>query len=103
MIATVGPCSGSPPCGVRRIRPPCGRAGPTSAAATSADAASLNDRMRTVTREQLQQPNGMTYADTVVDLVGDTPLVRLHQVAEGVAPLVLAKIEYFNPGGSVKD
>jgi cystathionine beta-synthase len=56
-----------------------------------------------VTREQLQQPNGMTYADTVVDLVGDTPLVRLHQVAEGVAPLVLAKIEYFNPGGSVKD
>src|ERR671938_489937 len=45
----------------------------------------------------------MTYADTVVDLVGDTPLVRLHRVADGVAPLVLAKIEYFNPGGSVKD
>jgi cystathionine beta-synthase len=56
-----------------------------------------------VTREQLRQPNGMTYADTLVDLVGDTPLVRLHRVAEGLSPLVLAKIEYFNPGGSVKD
>jgi cystathionine beta-synthase len=56
-----------------------------------------------VTREHLQHPDGMTYADTVVDLVGDTPLVRLHHVAEGLAPLVLAKIEYFNPGGSVKD
>ncbi|MGZ4612400.1 MAG: pyridoxal-phosphate dependent enzyme, partial [Kineosporiaceae bacterium] len=45
----------------------------------------------------------MVYADTVVDLMGDTPLVRLHKVAEGLAPLVLAKVEYFNPGGSVKD
>src|SRR5881409_694962 len=45
----------------------------------------------------------MTYAETVVDLVGNTPLVRLHKVAEGLAPLVLAKVEYFNPGGSVKD
>jgi len=56
-----------------------------------------------VTREQLQQPNGMVYADTVVDLMGDTPLVRLHKVTEGLAPLVLAKVEYLNPGGSVKD
>src|SRR3954454_18984589 len=45
----------------------------------------------------------MTYADSVVDLMGDTPLVRLNHVAEGLAPLVLAKVEYFNPGGSVKD
>jgi cystathionine beta-synthase len=56
-----------------------------------------------VTREQLQHADGMTYADTVVDLMGDTPLVRLNHVAEGLAPLVLAKVEYFNPGGSVKD
>src|SRR3954470_3828775 len=35
--------------------------------------------------------------------MGDTPLVRLNHVAEGLAPLVLAKVEYFNPGGSVKD
>ena len=46
---------------------------------------------------------GMTYADTVVDLMGDTPLVRLRRVSEGLAPLVLAKVEYVNPGGSVKD
>src|SRR3954462_15203689 len=45
----------------------------------------------------------MTYADSVVDLMGDTPLVRLNRVADGLAPVVLAKVEYFNPGGSVKD
>src|SRR3954468_18050663 len=45
----------------------------------------------------------MTYADSVVDLMGDTPLVRLNHVAEGLAPLVLAKVEYLNPGGSSKD
>jgi cystathionine beta-synthase len=43
------------------------------------------------------------YAEHVIDLVGDTPLVRLNQVAVGLGPLVLAKVEYFNPGGSVKD
>jgi len=43
------------------------------------------------------------YAETIVDLIGNTPLVRLGPVAAGVAPLILAKIEYFNPGGSVKD
>jgi cystathionine beta-synthase len=56
-----------------------------------------------VTREQLQHDDGMVYADSVVDLMGDTPLVRLTRVAEGLAPLVLAKAEYLNPGGSVKD
>jgi len=43
------------------------------------------------------------YAETIVDLIGNTPLVRLGPVAAGVAPLMLAKIEYLNPGGSVKD
>lgn len=33
----------------------------------------------------------------------NTPLVRLFRVAAGLAPLVLAKVEYLNPGGSVKD
>jgi cystathionine beta-synthase len=41
--------------------------------------------------------------DSLVDLVGDTPLVRLHRVNAGLRPQVLAKVEYFNPGGSVKD
>jgi cysteine synthase A len=35
--------------------------------------------------------------------VGNTPLVKLGAVTDGLAPLVLAKMEYFNPGGSVKD
>jgi len=39
----------------------------------------------------------------MVDLVGNTPLVRLGSVTEGLSALVLAKVEYFNPGGSVKD
>jgi cystathionine beta-synthase len=43
------------------------------------------------------------YAEHIVDLVGDTPLLRLNAVASHVAPLVLAKVEYLNPGGSVKD
>src|SRR5919202_714037 len=49
------------------------------------------------------QHDGLVYAESVFDLMGDTPLVRLNSVAEGLAPLVLAKVEYFNPGGSVKD
>ena len=48
----------------------------------------------------------MHYAESVVDLVGNTPLVRLRSVTRDLgpdAPLVLAKVEYLNPGGSVKD
>ena len=45
----------------------------------------------------------MKVHDSVADLIGDTPLVRLHQVTEGLAAQVLAKVEYLNPGGSVKD
>jgi cystathionine beta-synthase len=45
----------------------------------------------------------MRYVEHVSDLVGNTPLVRLGAVAAGIAVPVLAKVEYFNPGGSVKD
>ncbi|MFF7684073.1 pyridoxal-phosphate dependent enzyme [Microbacterium sp. NPDC007973] len=45
----------------------------------------------------------MRYAQSVADLVGNTPLVRLTRVTDGIAATVLAKIEYFNPGGSAKD
>lgn len=45
----------------------------------------------------------MHYYESLVELVGNTPLVRLREVTDGLAPLVLAKVEYFNPGGSVKD
>ena len=45
----------------------------------------------------------MKYANTVLDLVGNTPLVRLNSVTDGIAATVLAKVEYLNPGGSSKD
>jgi cystathionine beta-synthase len=45
----------------------------------------------------------MRYVEHIAELVGNTPLVRLGTVAEGIAATVLAKVEYFNPGGSVKD
>lgn len=48
-------------------------------------------------------PAPMTYAESVTDLIGDTPLVRLTRVTEGIGATVLAKLEYLNPGGSSKD
>lgn len=45
----------------------------------------------------------MKYAEHVTDLAGNTPLVRLGSVTEGLSSLVLGKVEYLNPGGSVKD
>ncbi|MGH3647202.1 MAG: cystathionine beta-synthase [Micromonosporaceae bacterium] len=45
----------------------------------------------------------MHYYESVADLIGNTPLVRLRNVADGISATVLAKVEYFNPGGSVKD
>ena len=39
----------------------------------------------------------------MLDLVGRTPLVRLQRLSRGVEPTLLAKLEYMNPGGSVKD
>ncbi|WP_344312136.1 cystathionine beta-synthase [Fodinicola feengrottensis] len=45
----------------------------------------------------------MRVYDSLVDLVGNTPLVRLSSVTSGISATVLAKVEYFNPGGSVKD
>ena len=40
---------------------------------------------------------------TVLELIGNTPLVRLQRMTAGLAPTVVAKLEYMNPGGSVKD
>jgi len=41
----------------------------------------------------------MKYANSVIDLVGNTPLVKLTRVTEGIRATVLAKVEYLNPGG----
>ncbi|WP_028279605.1 cystathionine beta-synthase [Arthrobacter sp. H5] len=45
----------------------------------------------------------MKYANSVVDLIGNTPLIKLNKVTDGIAATILVKVEYFNPGGSVKD
>ncbi|RDI30939.1 cystathionine beta-synthase [Lentzea flaviverrucosa] len=45
----------------------------------------------------------MEYVEHVVDLVGNTPLVKLNSLTTGIKATVLAKVEYLNPGGSVKD
>jgi cystathionine beta-synthase len=43
------------------------------------------------------------YYEDISQLVGHTPLVKLNRVTEGIRPLILAKLEFLNPGGSVKD
>ena len=45
----------------------------------------------------------MKYKNNVLELIGNTPLVKLNKLTRGLKPLVLAKIESLNPGGSVKD
>src|SRR5712692_8494736 len=45
----------------------------------------------------------MRVMESFLDAVGETPLVRLHNVTRGVRPTILAKLEMLNPGGSVKD
>jgi cysteine synthase A len=45
----------------------------------------------------------MKVADNVSELIGNTPLVRLRRISEESGSNVVAKLEFFNPGGSVKD
>lgn len=45
----------------------------------------------------------MRYYNNIIETIGNTPLVRLNSVTKGLKPTILAKVEYFNPGGSVKD
>ena len=42
-------------------------------------------------------------SETILESIGDTPLVRLQRSVKGLAPAILAKVESFNPGGSSKD
>ncbi|MDZ4677387.1 MAG: cystathionine beta-synthase [Oligoflexia bacterium] len=41
--------------------------------------------------------------NNILETIGNTPLVKLNKVTSGVASTVYAKLEYFNPGGSIKD
>ena len=45
----------------------------------------------------------MQIADSVLGLIGNTPLVRMSRIGRGLRPAILAKLEHLNPGGSVKD
>lgn len=52
----------------------------------------------------MNNPAGkMKFAENVLDTIGHTPLVKLNKVTQGIRATVLAKVEFFNPGGSVKD
>src|SRR4051812_12661491 len=41
--------------------------------------------------------------DSILDTIGETPLVRLSRIGAGLTPQIVAKLEAFNPGGSIKD
>lgn len=45
----------------------------------------------------------MTISHTILDLIGNTPMVQMNEIADGIHATILAKIESFNPMGSVKD
>jgi cystathionine beta-synthase len=45
----------------------------------------------------------MNYHHHITDTIGNTPLVKLNKVTQGIRGTILAKVEYFNPGNSVKD
>ena len=41
--------------------------------------------------------------ENILEVIGNTPMVRLNRIGRGLRPTLLAKLEYLNPGGSVKD
>ena len=45
----------------------------------------------------------MKYAENILELIGNTPLVKVNKITEGLKPTILLKLEYLNPGGSSKD
>lgn len=45
----------------------------------------------------------MKYYNNILETIGNTPLVQLRNITKGIKPMILAKLEFLNPGGSVKD
>lgn len=62
-----------------------------------------NDRLEFVYYMGGGMPLTEKLANNVVELIGNTPMVRLNRVIEPGGAEILVKLEYFNPGGSVKD
>jgi len=56
-----------------------------------------------VVSHQNQELEGVEYYDNILQLIGNTPLVKLNKLTRGIKPVILAKLEMLNPGGSVKD
>ncbi|PJF41390.1 MAG: cystathionine beta-synthase [Chloroflexi bacterium] len=59
-----------------------------------------NENIERQTADTTAQPQIL---NNILETMGNTPLVRLNRVARGVRCNVIAKIEFFNPGGSIKD
>lgn len=47
--------------------------------------------------------NQMKYQDNILAAIGNTPLIKMNRINKGLLPLMLGKMEFFNPGGSSKD
>jgi cystathionine beta-synthase len=45
----------------------------------------------------------MHYYNSIIETIGNTPLIKLNKIFKGIPGTVLAKVEYFNPGNSTKD
>jgi cystathionine beta-synthase len=59
-----------------------------------------NEMQNEIVSDMLDEPR---IYNNILETMGNTPLVRLNRVSHGVRCQVVAKVEYFNPGGSVKD
>ena len=65
--------------------------------------AALKPRAPMASHRAILRNVSLTYCENALEAIGHTPLVKLNKVVDGAACLVLAKVEYVNPGGSVKD
>lgn len=57
----------------------------------------------TRSKADMKQRANMNIAGSLTDVIGNTPLVKLNRIAEGIDATVVAKMESLNPGGSIKD
>lgn len=58
---------------------------------------------RSMTRKAVVVEERPFFHQNILETIGNTPLVQLHQVVNGITGTVLAKVEFFNPAGSIKD